>query len=264
MKSHDVVILAGGKGVRLLPFTASFPKPLVPLGNKPILEILLLQLIGQNFTRVTLSLGHLSDLIRAFISSHRTIPRKLMIDFVEEQKASGTAGSLANISGLDDTFLVMNGDILTNLDFNKLILAHKKSGASLTIAGHAISEKIDLGVLRCDEKGCLSGYDEKPVQQFEVSMGIYVYEPSVLGFIESDSYLDFPALVHKLLEAGEQVHVHRSDAFWLDIGRPEDYAEAQKLFKQNPEFFNISDGNPPPALGRIQKEPAEAHPPRGA
>lgn len=241
MSSKRVVILAGGKGVRLRPFTASFPKPLVPLGDKPILEILLLQLINQGFTSATLSLGHLSHLIRAFISSHRTITRKMIVDYVEEETPSGTAGSLVNVAGLTDTFLVMNGDILTNLDFNELIEAHKASGAALTIAGYAKTEKIDLGVLESDKAGDLRGYIEKPLQKFEVSMGIYVYEPRVLDYIEPDTYLDFPSLVHKLLKAGERIHVHHSDAFWLDIGRPEDYAEAQTLFKENPKFFGLGD-----------------------
>lgn len=252
MQTNRVVILAGGKGVRLRPFTASFPKPLVPLGDKPILEVLLLQLINQKFNRVTLSLGHLSDLIRAFISSHRKIPRLLDIDFVEEEMPLGTAGSLSRVDGLNETFLTMNGDVLTNLNFSELIQAHKKSGASLTIAGHAITEKIDLGVLKFDDSGLLNGYDEKPVQQFNVSMGIYVYEPRVLKFIEPDTALDFPSLVHKLLQAGEKVHVHRSDAFWLDIGRPDDYAEAQQLFKTNPEFFGIEEIREPKAAREYQ------------
>lgn len=241
MQSTRVVILAGGKGVRLRPFTASFPKPLVPLGDKPILEVILLQLANQNFSRVTLSIGHLSDLIKAFVSSHRIIPRRLDLEFVEEEMPLGTAGSLARVNGLDKTFLAMNGDILTNLDFNELLAAHKRSGASLTIAGHAISEKVELGVLRFDDRGFLNQYDEKPTQTFDVSMGIYVYEPDVLNFIEPDAYLDFPTLVHRLLEAGRKIHVHRSNAFWLDIGRPDDYAEAQRLFKEDPSFFGAEE-----------------------
>ena len=244
MSSHRVVILAGGKGTRLRPFTASFPKPLVPVGDMPILAVLLHQLIHHGFKEVTLTLGHLSDLIRAYIAQHRTISKAIKIDFVDEDKPSGTAGSLARVSGLSDTFVVMNGDILTNLDFNDLIRAHKESGAVLTIACHDKQVKIDLGVLETDEAGRLHGYVEKPEHKFDVSMGIYVYEPSVLRFIDPDTYLDFPTLVHKLLAAREPVHVYRNNAFWLDIGRPEDYAEAQEIFENQPEIFGLRSYEP--------------------
>ncbi len=255
MSSHHVVILAGGKGTRLWPFTASFPKPLVPVGDKPILAILLLQLINQRFSNVTLALGHLSGLIRAYINNHREISKSLNVAFVDECRPTGTAGSLASVPGLTDTFLVMNGDILTNLDFNELIQAHKRSGAALTIAGHAKREKIELGVLQADESGRLHGYTEKPEHNFDVSMGIYVYEPRVLHFIERDIYLDFPELVRNLLEVGETVHVHRNNAFWLDIGRPEDYAQAQEIFETRPEHFGLKT----PAV-RDGKAPLQSSP----
>ena len=234
-----VIILAGGRGVRLRPFTAVFPKPLVPLGDKPILAILLEQLARQGFTDVTLALGHLSDLIRAYVSSQGALLRRLSIEFVEEAEACGTAGPLANMERLDQTFLVMNADVLTNMDYQELIRDHKQSGAALTIAAHAKREKVDLGVLQADEVGTLHGYVEKPVQEFEVSMGIYVYEPRALRFIEPNKYLDLPTLVQRLLKAGERVHVHRNEAFWLDIGRPEDYAHAQEVFSQDPENFGF-------------------------
>jgi len=234
-----VVILAGGKGVRLRPFTAVFPKPLVPLGDKPILAVLLEQLAKQGFDDVTLALGHLSDLIRAYVSSQESLLQRVSIEFVEEAEACGTAGPIANLERLDDTFLVMNADVLTNINYQELIRDHKQSGAALTIAAHAKREKVDLGVLQADGGGTLHGYVEKPVQEFEVSMGIYVYEPRALRFIEPNTYLDLPTLVQRLLEAGEQVHVHRNDAFWLDIGRPEDYARAQELFSQRPEDFGF-------------------------
>lgn len=255
MSSHRVVILAGGKGTRLRPFTASFPKPLVPVGDTPILAILLQQLINQRFSEVTLTLGHLSELIRAYIHSHRTISKAINVDFVDEDRATGTAGSLANVAGLTDTFLVMNGDLLTNLDFNDLIRAHKQSGAALTIAGHAKQEKIDLGVLEVDEGGRLHSYIEKPAHKFEVSMGIYVYEPSVLRFIERDTYLDFPTLVRNLLGVGELVHVHRNSAFWLDIGRPEDYAQAQDIFERRPEYFGLASPAAHNGKTRLQSLP---------
>ncbi|MEZ5845058.1 MAG: sugar phosphate nucleotidyltransferase [Hyphomicrobiaceae bacterium] len=240
MKSTRVVILAGGKGTRLRPFTASFPKPLVPLGDKPILEVVLRQLAAHGFRRATLTIGHLSDLIRAYVAQNRFIAERLEIDFVEETQPTGTAGSLARVEGLDDTFMVMNGDVLTNLDYSALVAAHKASGAALTIAAHAKVEKIELGVLEAGPDGRLTNYIEKPTQVWEVSMGIYVYEPRVLELIQPDTYLDFPDLVRMLVARGEHVHVYRNDAFWLDIGRPADYARAQEIIESEPARFGIA------------------------
>ncbi|MGH1418882.1 MAG: nucleotidyltransferase family protein [Hyphomicrobiaceae bacterium] len=239
MTSPRVVILSGGKGTRLRPFTASFPKPLVPIGDMPILEVVLRQLAQHGLTHATLAVGHLADLIRAFVTQHQDLSRMMQVDFVSEKEPTGTAGSLANIKGLDDTFLVMNGDVLTDLDYQNLIKVHKQSGAALTIAGHREKRKIGLGVLETEPDGRLTNYVEKPEYDFNVSMGIYVYEPRVLDLIQPGKYLDFPDLVLQLLEKGEHVQVHNSDAFWLDIGRPEDYALAQEIFEREPEKFNI-------------------------
>lgn len=233
------VILAGGKGVRLRPYTAHLPKPLVPLGDKPVLEIILRQLAACGFGRATLTLGHLSSLVRAYISHQESLGKALAIDFVEEDEPTGTAGSLARVADLDDSFIVMNGDVLTNLDYAALLSAHRASGAALTIAGHRQEVKIDLGVLETDAEGRLTGYHEKPRYDFDVSMGVYVYEPRVLELIEPDTYLDFPDLVRMLLARGERVDVYRNNAFWLDIGRPEDYAAAQDIYERNPEEFGL-------------------------
>lgn len=232
-----VVILAGGKGTRLRPFTATFPKPLVPIGNMPILEILIRQLKAQGFNHVTLTLGHLSALIRTFLAQHQSLNKDVRIDFVEEELPTGTSGSLASVPGLDDTFLVMNGDVLTDLSFSRLLEDHKRSGASMTIATHRKQVKIDLGVIEADDDARLVGYLEKPGYQYEVSMGVYVYEPRVLKLIRRGQYLDLPTLVQMLVNRGEHVHLHRNDAFWLDIGRPEDYARAQDIFEKDPGRF---------------------------
>lgn len=234
-----IVILAGGKGTRLRPFTASFPKPLVPLGDMPILEVVLRQLANQGARDVTLSLGHLAELIRAFVGARAWVRDALDVKFIDEEKPSGTAGSLARVPGLTGTFIAMNGDVLTDLDYCKLVEAHQASGAALTIAAHPKEVKIDLGVLESQACGRLTGYIEKPTHHYDVSMGIYVYDARVLNYIPRDTYLDFPTLVNKLLDAGEQVHVHRNDAFWLDIGRPDDYALAQDIFEKTPEQFGI-------------------------
>jgi len=231
------VILAGGKGVRLLPFTACFPKPLIPLGDRPILDMLLRRLSSRGVRHVTLALGHLSSLIRAYISQHVELNGKLKIDFVEEAVPTGTAGSLASVPGLNGTFLTMNGDLLTDVDFERLLAAHRHSGATLTIGTHKRVEKIDLGILETDDDGRVTAYHEKPEYGYTVSMGVYVYEPRVLDYIEPGKYLDFPDLVKTLLRAGERVGTYRHDGFWLDIGRPDDYARAQGIVTDNPEKF---------------------------
>src|SRR5262249_2090262 len=152
--------------------------------------------------------------------------------YVDEEEPTGTAGSLASVEGLDQTFLVMNGDLLTDLDFDELVSFHRRERAALTIATHRRSVKIDFGVLKADEKKQVIGYREKPELSYDVSMGIYVYEPRVLRFIAPGAYLDFPDLVLKLISAGEKVCAMPSDCLWLDIGRPDDYARAQEIYAE--------------------------------
>lgn len=229
------VILAGGRGTRLAPYTTVFPKPLVPIDDRPIVDIILEQLSRHGFTNVTISLGHLGHLIKAYYATGGG--HGLIIDYVTEKDPLGTAGSLALIHGLDSTFLVMNGDILTTLEYRALIEHHRQSRAALTIACHVKEVSIDLGVLEIGEGGILTGYREKPVETFPVSMGIYVYEPRMMRHLVPGEYLDFPALVLRALAAGEKISVCRSDALWLDIGRREDYEEAQRVFCEKREQF---------------------------
>ncbi len=224
------VILAGGKGVRLRPFTAVFPKPLVPLGNVPILDVLLERLLAFGVTDVTLTLGHLAELIKAYFHDRHRLADRLRLEYVVEQEPTGTAGSLARVPNLNRTFLVMNGDLLTDLDLDALVGFHRREHAALTIAAHRRHVKIDFGVLQFDAALRINGYIEKPQHDYHVSMGIYVYEPKVLEFIEPGRYLDFPDLVLRLVAAGEKVCAYPSDCLWLDIGRPDDYAAAQELF----------------------------------
>ena len=221
--------------MRLLPFTANFPKPLMPLGDIPIVEVLVRRLIAFGLTDVTLTLGHLGALIKAYFHHRQELTRQLTLHFVEEDEPTGTAGSLAFVPGLDKTFLVMNSDLLTDIDFNKLVLFHRQSGAALTIATHERRVKIDLGVLEFDKDHRVVKYVEKPEMDYRVSMGIYVYEPYVLQYIEPGAYLDFPDLVLRLLAGKIPVSAYPSDGLWLDIGRPEDYAQAQDLFSTKKE-----------------------------
>ena len=223
------VILAGGKGTRLHPFTVTFPKPLMPLGDTPVIETLMQRLVRFGCRDVTLTLGHLAELTKAYFAQRSGAYEGLTLRFVQEAEPTGTAGSLANVPDLTSTFITMNGDVLTDLDFGELLRVHREQGAILTIAAHEKEVKIDLGVLKLGEDGAVRDYIEKPRHSYPVSMGIYVYEPRVLRYIEPGRYLDFPDLVLKLIQAGERVHAHRTDCLWLDIGRPDDYARAQEL-----------------------------------
>jgi NDP-sugar pyrophosphorylase family protein len=223
------VVLAGGKGRRLAPFTVVFPKPLVPIGDRPVLEVLLRRLAQFGITDVILSVDHLAELMMAFIEGNPSLKKLLKISYVRDEKPGGTAGPLAGIEGLDETFLVTNGDVLTTLDLSALIAHHKAQNAALTIAVHKKEVPIDLGVLDLQD-GLVVDYKEKPRLHYNVSMGIYVYEPRALSYIEKGTYLDFPDLVLRLIKNGEKVAGFENDAAWLDIGRPEDYARAQEEF----------------------------------
>jgi NDP-sugar pyrophosphorylase family protein len=232
------VILAGGRGVRLQPFTINFPKPLVPVGDVPILEVLIKRLVAFGVTDVTLTLGHLAELVKAYFQHRQSLTQQLRLSYVEEDAPTGTAGSLVTVEGLDETFIVTNGDLLTDLNLHDLVAFHRRHGAALTVATHQRHVKIDLGVLETDGEGRITDYHEKPEKTYQVSMGIYVYEPRVLGHIKAGEYLDFPDLVLRLLAAGERVMSFPADCLWLDIGRPDDYAQAQRLFEQEPDRFD--------------------------
>jgi NDP-sugar pyrophosphorylase family protein len=225
-----VVILAGGKGTRLAPFTVVLPKPLVPLGDRPILEILLRQLRHYGITEVIMAVGYLSGLLEAYFGDGRRLG--LRISYSREPKPLGTAGPLSLISGLDDTFLVLNGDLLTNLDYRKLIEYHRQSGAACTIGMYKRQVQVTLGVIQVDGDNRLVDYIEKPTYDYQVSMGVYVFEPVVLKYIKPDTYLDFPDLIKALLGDGQHVAGYPFRGYWLDIGRHEDYAQAMEEFAQ--------------------------------
>lgn len=227
--------MAGGKGTRLRPYTTIFPKPLVPIGDMPILEIILRQLAANGVCDITMAVGHLAELIQAFFNDGSKFGVK--IDYSMEDKPLGTAGPLSLIKGLDSDFLVMNGDVLTTLPYAALVEKHKAEKATCTIAVHKRSVKIDLGVLELDKVSTVQRYIEKPTYHYTVSMGIYVFSPSVMHFIEKDKYLDFPDLVKLLLKKGEKVYAYQSEDYWLDIGRHDDYQQAMEEFEANRHLF---------------------------
>jgi NDP-sugar pyrophosphorylase family protein len=225
--SVNVVILAGGMGTRLAPYTSILPKPLMPIGDRSILEIVINQLAAQRFRNVTLCVGHLSHLIRSVLD-HR-LDEDIALRYVQEEKALGTAGPLRLIEGLDQTLVVMNGDVLTTLDVRALVQRHRQSGNALTIATCKRTTTMDYGVLYLDgpsrhpDVQRVLAYDEKPELASIVSMGIYVLEPSAINYVPEGEYFDFPDLVQALLRAGEPVGSYLYDGLWFDIGRREDY-----------------------------------------
>ena len=224
------IILAGGKGTRLAPYTTIFPKPLVPVGDMPILEIVVRQLRRAGVDHITMAVGHLANLLMAFFGDGTRFG--LHIDYSVEDTPLGTAGPLALIDGLEDAFLVMNGDILTTLDYAALVTYHRERHAAATIAMHERSVKIDLGVIEVDEGNRVVGYTEKPTYDYRVSMGVYVFAPTVLRYVQPGVRLDFPELVWKLLADDQLVLGYPYGGYWLDIGRPDDYARAIEEFEQ--------------------------------
>ena len=230
------IILAGGKGTRLAPYTKILPKPLMPIGDMPILEVILRQLKCCGIDEIVLTVGYLSQILCAFFQNGERLGLKISYSF--EDQPLGTAGPLSLIPDLDETFLVANGDVLTTLDFGDLIKAHKQSGAIATIATHAREVKVDLGVIQFDGSNQVADYIEKPCYDLFVSMGIYIFEPRVLDYIPHNQYLDFPDLVLRLIESGEIVRGHIYDGYWQDLGRADDYEQAISDFEElRPQFL---------------------------
>jgi NDP-sugar pyrophosphorylase family protein len=230
--SKRAVILAGGKGSRLGPYTTILPKPLLPVGDRAILDVVVHQLRELGFSDVTLAVGHLAHLVRAVMGdgSHLGVN----IDYAEEDEPLGTVGPLAQIENLDGSFIVMNGDVLTSLDYSELIDLHQEAGNVLTIASHRRVVRSDYGVLRLDQETgktqTVTGFEEKPETPHVVSMGVYAMDPRALDFIDESAYLDLPDLVLRLIAAGERVGSYLFSGYWLDIGRPDDYERAISEF----------------------------------
>jgi NDP-sugar pyrophosphorylase family protein len=225
------IVLAGGQGTRLRPYTAVLPKPLMPLGDRPVLDIILRQLRRAGFTRVTIATGYLAGLVEAFCGDGSAYD--LEIDYFREREPLGTVGALALIDGLEEPFMVMNGDVLTDLDYGELLEDHILSGAAATIATTRREVQISLGVMRFldgTDGDRVTDYVEKPQLGYDVSMGVYCFDPRVVDLIEPGIRLDFPDLVLRLLDRGEHVRAYRPDAYWLDIGRHDDYEQAMEEF----------------------------------
>ncbi len=225
------VILAGGRGRRLAPYTYVLPKPMMPIGDRAILEILLRQMKRAGINHIVLTVGHLSGLMQAFFQDGTQWDLDITYSF--EAKPLGTAGPLALVPNLDKTFIVSNGDVLTLLNFNDFLNFHQEQGGICTIAMHERQVHIDLGVIEQNNgEHLITGYVEKPTLQYRVSMGIYIFEPRVLDYIPNNEYLDFPDLVKILLANGERVVGYPFSGYWRDLGNPGDYTQACLDFEQ--------------------------------
>jgi NDP-mannose synthase len=222
------VILAGGKGTRLAPYTTVLPKPLMPIGDRAILDVVVRQLASHGYRRLTFAVGYLAHLVQAVFGDGKAWD--VSIEYHEEEQPLGTAGPLALVNGLDETFLAMNGDVLTTLDYGELFELHRRSGNAMTIATHRRTVRTEYGVLHVDgrngETDRVTGYEEKPELDYTVSMGVYVIEPRALAHVPAGRRFDIPDLVLALLQAGEPVGSHLFEGYWLDIGRHDDYEQA--------------------------------------
>lgn len=225
------IILAGGKGTRLRPYTTLIPKPLVPLGGKySILEIIILQLSKAGFTHITLAVNHLSHLIMAYFGDGARFGVRL--DYSLEESELSTIGPLTLIPDLPEDFLVMNGDILCNLDYRNFFELHVKTKSKVSVSAYRRQVKIDFGVLRYEDGGSLTAFEEKPTYDFDVSMGIYCLHKSVIDALPKGKPYGFDHLMVDGLAAKEPARIRPFSGYWLDIGRPDDYQYADDNFAE--------------------------------
>jgi len=235
----QAVILAGGKGTRLSPYTMVLPKPLMPIIDKPILEIVIRQLVTQGFDHIIITVNHLADLIKAFFGNGEKFGVK--IDYSMEDKPLGTIGPIASLSSLlEDDFIVMNGDVLTNLNYLDIFSFHKKNDCLMTVGLHRSKYQIDLGYILKDTQGFITDYIEKPTHYFDVAMGISVLSKKVLNNLKIGERKDMPEIVLELIRANKKVLAYENNAYWLDIGRKEEYELALSEYElKGDAFFNL-------------------------
>jgi len=238
-KKMKAILLVGGKGTRLAPYTTILPKPLMPIGDVPILEIVVRQLQRVGFDDITLAVGHMAELVASYFGDGSKFGVKLT--YSREDTPLGTAGPIALVPDIQDTFLVMNGDLLSTIDLAALLAYHRARGAIVTLAAHAYDLRVDLGVIQTDSDNWLVDYIEKPVYHYNVSTGIYVFEPEILSYIPFGERLDLPELVLKVARENKKVNVYKFEGYWLDIGHPGDYEKANEEFRTNRAKFLPED-----------------------
>ncbi|MGD9762675.1 MAG: NDP-sugar synthase [Candidatus Binatia bacterium] len=255
---RDAIVLAGGRGQRMAPFTSVLPKPLLPIGDRPILEILLRQLAQSGVEQVHLAVGYLSQLVESYFGDGSRFG--VHLTYHREEEPLGTAAPIRFVAdglrgsgALPPSFFVLNGDLLMDVDFAALAARHGSGTLSILVAER--EHRVDLGVLEIDGAGRLVDYVEKPVHHYHVSTGVYVFPQVAVARITPGRRLDFPDLVRDMLRDGFPVHpVHLRDvgSLWMDLGRPEDYERGCRLFEEAPERFlpaaQASGDVPPPRL----------------
>ena len=231
------LILVGGKGTRLKPYTITIPKPLLPVGDRPILEIILAQLKNCGITEIILAVGHMSHLFESFFQDGRR--HGLKISYSYEEESLGTAGAIASsLDKLDGDFLAMNGDLLTTLNYNKMIDFHRNKKAGGTIAMYKREVKMDFGVIETNTEGLLDSYVEKPSFFYNFGMGVNVLNSEIVScLVKEGEYLDMPDLMLLIKKEGHDVFCYQEDCFWLDMGRPEDYEKATEAFEERKRDF---------------------------
>lgn len=229
------IILAGGKGTRLKPFTMAIPKPLLPLGEVPILEIVLRQLALAGFKRIVLTIGHMAPIFQAYLGDGNKLG--INIEYVIEDEPLGTAAPLRLVEDLDENFLVMNGDLLTTIKYGELFNYHCERKAWGTISLLSREVKIDYGVIQASITGEMQDYIEKPIIPYEVSIGINMLSKSCMEFIPKTGKYDMPDLMLAMQKAGKLVACYRPNCYWKDIGRFDDYQEASADFVAEPDRF---------------------------
>lgn len=231
----QAIILAGGKGKRLRPYTATIPKPLVPIGDFPILEIVVKQLKYYGIKDIVISTGHLAELVEAYFRDGGKWG--VSIRYVRELEPLGTAGAIKNISGLEDNFIVMNGDILTNINYKELFSFHLKHKGIATIATAQREVFIDFGVIESDKELKLTDYIEKPKYFKHVSAGINVFNKKCKKYINDVETFGMPELMLRMRDNCEKIYCYHANFYWLDIGRVEDFQKAQIEFEKNKKKF---------------------------
>ncbi|KAA3634512.1 MAG: nucleotidyltransferase family protein [Calditrichaeota bacterium] len=226
----QAVILAGGKGSRLKEITKDIPKPLVPIGGKPVIAYLLQQMSKTGVTDVIMAVNHQAEQIEQELGDGSDYTLK--ISYSQEEQELSTIAPLKLINNLTDTFIVANGDILTDLDFLKLFEYHRSHSSDVTVCVKKRIDKIDYGVLETNDSGTVQVFREKPDYSFLVSCGIYVFSKSVLDIVPDNELFGFDHLMYAMLKSNRSIQTYQFDGFWLDIGRPEDYEHAQTEYKK--------------------------------
>jgi NDP-mannose synthase len=229
------VIMAGGRGSRLAPYTTVLPKPLMPLADRPVIDVVLRQLVRAGVEGVLISVGHLGSLLESWIRSEANYG--VPISFLYEDAPLGTAGALGNIDSPDGTFLALNGDILTTLSFADLAEFHRSSGAVATMAVKERTVEVEYGIVHTGEDGSVVRLEEKPRLGYTVSMGVYAFEPAIVEHITRGERVDFPDLLLRAIGAGQRVAAYSFDGYWRDIGNRDDYEAAIADFAADPHRF---------------------------